>query len=210
MSLLLFFLTRKVKLSWKRFWKKWNLFESWSAVRKKELPNLRSICLKWTSNGPWSPFPFYSGYPIGQVGGTRHCQSPWQRSVWSLPWKDSNQHSKMIFCFLFCNPQNLFILQPFGKLEMPSVSQNLSCSAFYSVSLQIVLQRLCFIWCSWKVLSFCFVFLIKIVTKQIASWSSYMNLMSSKFEVAIGIAVPLSPFWVAKFNEFCTSLTVFD
>lgn len=149
----------------------------------------------------------------GPVTANHHDSVPSEACLEKTP---TNIPRWSFFCRrFFAFPKTCLYLIDIWKIRNAfSFSQNLTCLAFYSVSLQIFLQRLCFIWCSWKVLSFFFfffVFLIKIVTKQIASWSSYMNLMRSKFEVAISIAVPLSPFWVAKFNEeLCTSLTVFD
>lgn len=162
---------------------------------------------------PEVPSPSIQDIPLvrwaGPVTANHHDSVPSEACLEKTP----TNIPRWSFLFFFAIPKTcLYFIAiwktrnafSFSKFELfsflLSLTPNRSATAvFYLVFLK-----------SLKFLSFCFVFLIKIVTKQIASWSSYMNLMSSKFEVAIGIAVPLSPFWVAKFNEFCTSLTVFD
>ncbi len=143
-----FFLNRKVKPSWKRFWKKWKLFESWSAVRKKELPNLRSICLKWTSNGPWSPFPSIQDIPLVRWAGpvTANHMTAFRLKPALKRLQPTFQDDLFFFLFFFAIPKTcLYFIAIWKTRNTFSFSPNLSCLAFYSVSLQIFLQRLCFI-----------------------------------------------------------------
>lgn len=163
-----------MKLSWKRFWKKWNLSESWSAVRKKELPNLRSSCLKWTSKRTLKSLPLL--FRISHWPGGRDPSLPITMTAFRLKpalkrLQPTFQHS-IFFClfFFFAFPKTcLYLIAIWKTRNVFSFSQNLTCLAFYSVSLQIFLQRLCFIWCSWKVL-----ILIR-KTKQKNLWPSRLH-----------------------------------